>query len=227
MSNRTIELDEPLHEYLLTHSVREHEVLRELRDRTAELAESNMQIAPEQGQFMGLLAQLAGAGRPPELGEPRFLEIGTFTGYSALAVTLAVPDATLVACDVSDEWTRIGRQHWRKAGVDDRIELHLRPAVETLETLMKDGCAGTLDFAFIDADKTNYDTYYERTLELLRPGGIVTIDNVLWGGSVVDSDDQEPDTVAIRALNEKLHADDRVDISMVPIGDGLTIARKR
>lgn len=227
MSNRTIELDDDLHAYLLAHSLREADVLEELRGRTAELPMHNMQIAPEQGQFMGLLAQLASASRPVELGEPRFIEVGTFTGYSALALMLAVPDATLVACDVSDDWTRIARQYWRKAGVHERIELHLRPASETIEALIHDGCEGTLDFAFIDADKVNYHSYYEGCLKLLRPGGIVTLDNVLWGGSVADPDDQDEDTVALREINEHLHQDERVDVSMVPIGDGLTIARKR
>jgi predicted O-methyltransferase YrrM len=227
MSNRTIELNTPLHSYLLEHSLREAEVLEELRGRTADLPMHNMQIAPEQGQFMGLLVQLVSASRPQNLGAPRFIEVGTFTGYSALAVALAVPEATVVACDVSEDWTRIARQYWKKAGVQDRIELHLRPASQTFEALLYVGCAGTLDFAFIDADKTQYEAYYEGCLELLRPGGIVTLDNVLWGGSVADPDDQDEDTVALRAINDHIHQDERVDISMVPIGDGLMIARKR
>jgi predicted O-methyltransferase YrrM len=227
MSNRTIELDDELHGYLLEHSLREADVMRELRERTAELPMHNMQIAPEQGQFMGLLAQLVAASRPERLGAPRFIEVGTFTGYSALAVTSAVSAATVVACDVSEEWTAIAREYWERAGVADRIDLHLRPATETIDALVRDGGEGAFDFAFIDADKTNYESYYEGCLRLLRPGGIVTLDNVLWGGSVADPDDQTEDTLALRAINDQLHADERVDISMVPIGDGLTIARKR
>lgn len=227
MSNRTIELDDRTHEYLLRWSLRESDTMRELRARTAELANSNMQIAPEQGQFMGVLAQLAAASRPPHLGPPQFIEIGTFTGYSALAVARAVPTARITACDVSEEWTSIARSAWADAGVADRIDLHLRPAAETLEQLLRAGGGDTFDFAFIDADKTGYATYYEGCLELLRPGGIVTLDNVLWNGSVADPSVGDEDTVALREISQHIFGDDRVDISMVPIGDGLTIARKR
>lgn len=227
MSNRTIELDDRTHAYLLAASLREPEVLRALRARTAELAAANMQIAPEQGQFMGLLAQLVAASRPAELGPPRFIEVGTFTGYSALAVALAVPTAHITACDVSEEWTSIAREAWRTAGVADRIELVLQPASTTLADLLAAGAAGTFDFAFIDADKTGYHDYYERCLELLRPGGVITIDNVLWDGAVADDSVTDPDTEALRAISRHVLADARVDQSLVPIGDGLTIARKR
>lgn len=227
MSNRTIELDDRTHEYLLRWSLREPAVMRELRERTAELEMSNMQIAPEQGQFMALLAQLTAASRPVDLGAPKFIEIGTFTGYSALAVANAVPLASVVACDVSEEWTDIARKFWKKAGVADRIELRLQPAIETIEALLEEGHAGTFDFAFLDADKTGYERYYEGCLRLLRRGGVITIDNVLWNGSVADPEIDDEDTNALRAINRHVLADERVDISMVPIGDGLTIARKR
>lgn len=181
---------------------------------------SRMQIAPEQGQLMQLLAELVGARRA--------LEIGVFTGYSAACVAMVLPtDGKLVACDVSEEWTNIGRRYWKELGVDDKIELHLRPAVETLDELSKNGANGSFDFAFIDADKTNYDAYYERCLLLLRVGGLIAIDNMLWSGDVADPGNQEPDTVAIRALNSKIRADERVTMSLVPIGDGLILARKR
>jgi predicted O-methyltransferase YrrM len=227
VSNRTLELDPRTHQYLLDVSLREPPIMRELRERTARLDNANMQIAPEQGQFMAMLASLVAAARPAELGPPRFLEIGTFTGYSALSVTHAVTDASLVACDVSEEWTSIAREFWKRAGVDERIQLHLRPATETLASLLDAGEAATFDFAFIDADKTGYLTYYESCLSLLRPGGIVTLDNVLWDGAVADPDVHDEDTEALRAISRHVHSDQRVDLSMVPIGDGLTIARKR
>jgi len=220
MSNRSIELDDALYDYLTRHSLREPEILARLRKETAELPQSAMQIAPEQGQFMALLAQLTGTRI--------YLEVGTFTGYSALAVCLALPpDGRIVACDVSESFTSLARRFWEEAGVADRIDLKLAPAVETLDALIAEGRSGSFDFAFIDADKENYDTYYERALELVRRGGLVAIDNVLWDGSVVNADKQDPDTKAIRALNKKVHEDTRVDISLVPIGDGLTLARKR
>jgi len=220
MSNRTIGLSDALYLYLVEHSVREPELLRRLREETKQLTEwSGMQIAPEQGQFMGLLAQLVGTRRA--------LEVGTFTGYSSLAVMLALPqDARMVCCDVSEEFTRTARRYWAEAGVADRIDLQLRPAIQTLDSLIAAGAAGSFDFAFIDADKENYDGYYERALVLLRPGGLVAVDNVLWSGAVADPENKNATTEAIRRLNRKILRDKRVAISLVPIGDGLTLARK-
>lgn len=220
MSNRSIGLDPQIYQYLLDNSLREHELLAELRAETANLPEANMQIAPEQGQFMAMLARL--------IGVRRYLEVGTFTGYSALALMLALPESAEASClDISDEWTAIAQRYWIRAGLADRIHLHLRPAAETLKTLERDGWTGDYDMAFIDADKTGYADYYEACLTLVRPGGLILIDNTLWNGSVADPDDTEPDTEAIRSLNRQLHRDTRVDLSLVPIGDGLTIARKR
>jgi predicted O-methyltransferase YrrM len=220
MSNRTIGLSDAVYDYLIQHSLREPELMRRLRKETAELTEwASMQIAPEQGQFMALLVRLIGARRA--------LEIGTFTGYSSLAVALAMPeDGRLICCDVSKEFTDVARRYWTEAGVSDRIELRLKPALQTLDELMAQGAAGSFDFAFIDADKSNYDAYYERALALLRPGGLLAIDNVLWSGTVADPTVDDPNAVAIRRLNEKIHKDGRVAISLVPIGDGLTLARK-
>ncbi len=179
-----------------------------------------MQIAPEQGQFMALLIQLIGATKT--------LEIGVFTGYSSLCVALALPPTgKIVACDVSEEYTAIARRYWQKAGVTDKIDLRLAPALETLDQLLASGQAETFDFAFIDADKENYDHYYERSLQLVRPGGLIAIDNVLWFGQVADPQVQDNNTLALRALNDKLHHDERVTLSLVPIGDGLTLALKR
>ena len=220
MTRRTSHLPDDLYAYLLDVSLREHDVLRKLREETAELERSNMQIGPEQGQLMALLVELIGARRA--------LEIGTFTGYSALAVALALPeDGLLVACDVSEEWTAVGRRHWAAAGVAHKIDLRLAPALETLDGLLVNGEAGTFDFAFVDADKGGYDAYYERTLELIRPGGLIVLDNTLWEGKVVDLDVTDPDTEAIRAINAKLVSDERVTLSLLPVGDGLTLARKR
>ncbi|MBT8399980.1 MAG: class I SAM-dependent methyltransferase [Rhodothermia bacterium] len=220
MSKTSTTIDETLEQYIRDISLREHPVLEELRQVTAELEESNMQIAPEQGQFMAMLVRLIGARRT--------IEVGVFTGYSALAVALSLPDdGRVVACDVSEEWTRIGRQHWRKAGVEHRIDLRIAPALETLDHLLADGQSGTFDFAFIDADKLNYAEYYERCLRLVSPGGLIAIDNVLWDGEVVNNDNTEPETEAIRAMNRFLQSDKRVDISLVPIADGLTLARRR
>lgn len=219
MSNRTISIDDNLYEYLLDVSLREHEVLQELRAETMTLEMSNMQIAPEQGQFMGLLLQLTGARR--------YLEIGTFTGYSALACALAMGEQGKVdALDLSREWTAIAQHYWERAGVRDRIELHLAPALETLRRL-SGSQAGHFDAVFIDADKTEYADYIEYSHALLRVGGFMMIDNVLWGGAVADESEQDDDTRAIRAVNTALAADERWDISLVPIGDGLTLARKR
>ncbi|MBD3649496.1 MAG: class I SAM-dependent methyltransferase [Pseudomonadales bacterium] len=220
MSTRTLNFSDEVIEYLRTRGLREPPVLTELRARTAELSRAGMQISPEQGALMANLVRMSGARKT--------IEVGTFTGYSALVVALAMPeDGKVVACDVSEEWTSIAREFWKKAGVAERIELHLQPAVETLDALIDGGEAGTFDFAFIDADKSNYDAYYERCLTLLRSGGAIGVDNVLWGGSVVDESRQDEDVSAIRALNDKIRTDERVDISMVPVGDGLTLAIKR
>jgi caffeoyl-CoA O-methyltransferase len=220
MSRRTLPLDDRLHAYLLSVSLREPEVLQRLREETALHPQAEMQISPEQGQFMGLLARLIGARK--------CLEVGVFTGYSALAVALALPfDGRLVACDVSEEFTSIGRRYWREAGVERIIRLELGPALGTLDALIADGEGETFDFAFIDADKPSYGDYVERTLALLRPGGLLAIDNVLWDGKVADPAVHDPDTDAIRALNERLLGDERIDLSLLPVGDGLTLARKR
>ncbi len=219
MSDRTLNLDDTLYQYLLDASLREHPVLAELRALTHRHPLARMQISPEQGQFMALLVKLIGARST--------LEIGVFTGYSALAVALALPqDGRIVACDVSREYTDVGRTYWDKAGVAAKIDLRLAPAVDTLDGLIAEGQAGRFDFAFIDADKTSYDAYYERCLTLLREGGLIAIDNVLWGGHVARPAEDD-DTAAIQALNRKLHGDARVDLSMLPISDGLTLARKR
>lgn len=220
MSARTIGLDDRLYGYLCTVSLREPEVLARLRAETRALPWAGMQISPEQGQFMALLIRLIGASR--------ILEIGTFTGYSALAMALAMAEGgRIVACDVSAEWTAIARRHWADAGVAGRIELRLAPALTTLADLLEAGEAGRFDFAFIDADKENYRAYYEGCLRLVRPGGLIAIDNTLWAGRVADPACDDADTRAIRALNAFLHTDDRIDLSLVPIGDGLTLARRR
>ena len=220
MSNRTITMTDALYAYLLETSLREAPLLKRLRDETAAHPRGGMQISPEQGQFMQLLTKLTGARR--------CIEVGVFTGYSSLAVALALPaDGRILACDVSEEFTSVARRYWKEAGVAGKIELVLAPATETLDARLKAGEAGTYDLAFIDADKANYAQYYERLLKLLRPGGLVLVDNVLWSGAVIDPEDQDEDTVAIRAFNKLLHQDERVDISMLPIGDGLTLALRR
>ena len=219
MSNRTISMTDKLHEYLLRMSLREPEVLRRLRAETTTHPRATMQISPEQGQFMQLLVKLIAA--------KRYVEVGVFTGYSSLAVALALPsDGQVLACDVSEEFTAVARRYWKEAGVDNKIELRLAPALETLDARLKEGEAGRYDFAFIDADKANYLNYYERMLKLLHPDGLLAVDNVLWDGAVIDPQDRSQDTVAIRDFNKFLHADKRVEISMLPIGDGLTLARK-
>lgn len=219
MTNRTLNIDEHLSQYISDVSLREHPVLAELREATRSQPRAGMQISPEQGQFMALLIKLIGARQT--------LEIGVFTGYSALATALALPpDGRIVACDVNAEFTDIGRRHWEKAGIADKIDLRLAPATETLDQLIAEGRSGTFDFAFIDADKTNYDNYYERCLTLLRVGGLIAIDNVLWDGDVARPA-QDADTAALQALNIKLHTDERVDLSLLTIADGLTLARKR
>jgi predicted O-methyltransferase YrrM len=220
MSRRSWGIDEKVRKYLLDHSLREPPAAAELRAATAKLPYGGMQISPEQGQLMALLVQAIGARRA--------IEIGTFTGYSALWVALALPaDGKLVCCDVSAEWTSVGQPYWEKARVAAKIDLRIAPAMQTLDRLLTEGQAGTYDFAFIDADKTGYDGYYERCLKLLRPGGLIGIDNVLWGGDVADPKKRSADTLALRALNRKLHRDERVALSMLPIGDGLTLALKR
>ena len=220
MSVATITMTEALYDYLLKTTLREPELLARLRHETAGLPSGGMQISPEQGQLMGLLIELIGARRS--------LEVGVFTGYSSTVVALALPpEGRLVACDVSAEWTDVARRYWREAGVESKIELHVRPALQTLDALLAAGDAGSFDFAFIDADKPNYDAYYERCLTLLRPGGLVAVDNTLWSGAVSDETDQRESTRAIRALNVKIAADSRVTASLVPIGDGLYLARKR
>ncbi len=220
MSTRTLTVTDRLYDYLTAHALRENDVLRRLREETAKLPMARMQISPEQGQFMALLVRLMGARKT--------LEVGVFTGYSSLCVAQALPtEGRHVACDVSAEWTSIGMRYWQEAGIAEKIDLRIAPALETLDRLLDAGEAETFDFAFIDADKLSYDAYYERALRLVRPGGLIAIDNVLWGGSVADPSDQDDDTQAIRALNDKIHQDERVEMSLLPLGDGVTLAMKR
>jgi len=217
---KTLNLTDRLYDYLLSVSLREPEVLRELRAETAPLTGGGMQISPDQGAFMALLVQLMGAKKT--------LEIGVFTGYSSLVVALALPaDGKITACDVSPHHGEIAQRYWQQAGVREKIDFHLAPALETLDRLLATGAEGTYDFVFIDADKRNYDGYYEKSLQLVRSGGIIAIDNVLWGGSVADPTIQDHDTVAIRKLNTKLQGDDRITLSLLSIADGLTLALKR
>ncbi|HWQ39455.1 MAG TPA: class I SAM-dependent methyltransferase [Burkholderiales bacterium] len=219
MSTRTFTLPDKLYRYLIDHSLREPDVLRRLREETSRLPMATMQIAPEQGQFLQLLVRM--------LRVKRALEVGVFTGYSSLAVALAMPhDGRLVACDLSEEWTSVARRYWKEAGVERKIELRLAPALQTLDAMLTVGEAGTYDYAFIDADKVNYLNYYERVLRLLRPGGLIAVDNTLWNGAVADRRKRDEDTEAIRAFNRHLHSDSRIFLSLVPIGDGLTLALK-
>ncbi len=220
MSSTLTPVNEALEAYLRQVSLRDSPVFERLRLETKPMEWGRMQISPEQGQFMQLLVKM--------LGAKKTLEVGVFTGYSSLSVATALPpDGRIVACDVSEEWTSIARRYWAEAGVAHKIELRLRPAKESLLALIAEGHSGTFDFAFIDADKENYDAYYELSLTLLRPGGLIAVDNVLWHGRVIDPAANDADTVAIRALNEKLQKDQRVDVSLVSIGDGLYLARKR
>jgi predicted O-methyltransferase YrrM len=220
MSTRTYQIGEELHRHLLETTIRDMDVLQALRAKTAEMAEGGMQISPEQGQFMQFLIKAIGAKRA--------LEIGTFTGYSALVVALALPeDGRLVACDVSDDYTSVGRPYWQKAGVEHKIDLRLGPGIESLQRMIDNGDANSFDFAFIDADKPNYEHYYELCLQLVRPGGVISIDNTLWGGRIADHTAQDESTRVIRSLNQKIRNDRRVDMSLVPIGDGLMLACKR
>ena len=220
MSRRSIGLEEAVHEYLLGVSLREPDVLRRLREETASRENADMQIAPEQGQFMALLVRLIGAERT--------LEVGTFTGYSALVVALALPPhGRVTACEISEEYAAIARRWWAEGGAQEKIEIRVAPAAETLDRMLEEGLAGRFDFAFIDADKAGYVDYWERCLRLVRRGGLIAVDNVLWDGRVADPANDEEGTAAIRAFNAHAQGDDRVDLSLVPIGDGLTLARVR
>lgn len=219
MSNRTLSIDDRVYDYLLSVSLREPALLKQLREETAGIEYSEMQIAPEQGQFMAMLVKLTGARRA--------LEIGTFTGYSSICIAGALPpDGELVCCDDSKEWTAMAQKYWTQAGLDQRISLRLGDAAATLQALLDQGQAGAFDFIFIDADKQNYEQYYEQSLSLLSPAGLIAVDNTLWSGDVADPGNNEPGTRAIRRFNQALKSDDRVDISLVPIGDGLTLVRK-
>ena len=219
MSSDTIELNQSLREYLINVSVKEPGVLKDLREETLQLDEFQMQISPEQGSFLSFLVKLINAKHT--------LDIGVFTGYSSLVVALQLPqNGYVTACDTNEEWTEIAQKYWKIAKVEDNIDLHIAPAVETLEKLISNGNEGLYDFSFIDADKINYQYYFELSLVLVRKGGVIAIDNVLWGGRVLDNSDAEPATRAIREFNSKLLEDERVVISMIPIGDGLTLAQK-
>ena len=219
MATRSIDVDDRISDYLIRFSG-ESADLKSLRSETASMPMARMQISPEEGKFLGLLVELVGARR--------IIEIGVFTGYSGLSMALALPaDGQIVACDVNEEWTSIALRYWEKAGVGDKFDLRLAPALETLDQLIAQGCAGDFDFVFIDADKMNYGEYYEKSLELLRTGGLIAIDNALWGGRVADESFVDKETVAIRALNERVTLDPRVTSSLVPVGDGVLLARKR
>jgi predicted O-methyltransferase YrrM len=220
MANKTIGLSEDLAGYVIEVGAREPDVLARLREETAAIPQHGMQIAPEEGAFLAMLVELTGARR--------CIEVGTFTGYSSLAVALALPDdGSVVCCDVSEEWTAVARRYWSDAGVADRIDLRIAPASETLDALIADGGEAAYDFAFVDADKTGYDGYYERLLRLVRPGGLIVLDNMLWGGAVIDPEADDGDTDAIRSLNRKLATDERISLCLLPIADGVTLVRKR
>ncbi len=220
MSRSSIGIDGDLYDYLVSHGVREPPLLQRLRVETESHSRASMQISAEQGAFMAMLVRLTGARR--------CLEIGVFTGYSSLAVALALPeDGRLIACDVSEEWTNVARQYWREAGVEQKVDLRLAPAIDTLDALLASGAAGSFDFAFIDADKEGYEAYYERALELMRVGGLILVDNVLWKGLVIDADNQDGSTKALREFNQRRVSDERVELVMLPVGDGLSLLRKR
>ena len=219
MSKLNTQVTPEMGDYIRDITLRELPILARLREETAANPQSGMQVSPEQGQYMALMARLIGARRT--------LEVGTFTGYSALVVAMALPeDGQIIACDINKEWTDIARRYWDEAGVAHKINLRLGPAVETLQALLAGGGKGTFDFAFIDADKSNYQSYFDSAVELIRPGGLIAVDNVLWHGRVIDPAEQDRDTLAVREFNRKLHTDARVEISLVPMGDGLTLARK-
>lgn len=219
MTNRTLTLTDVVYQYYLENSLREEQILQDLRKETQKLSSHKMQIAPEQGQFMAFLVKV--------LGAKKTIDVGVYTGYSSLVVAMALPqEGKVIACDINEEWTRVARKYWKLANQEKKIDLKIAPAIQTLENLLKQNEQGTYDFVFIDADKKNYEHYYELSLQLLRPGGVVAIDNVLWGGDVADLSQKDENTLAIRAFNKKIYHDSRVFISMIPIADGLMLARK-
>ncbi|MET0525463.1 MAG: class I SAM-dependent methyltransferase [Nocardioides sp.] len=220
MANKTMGISDDLAAYVLQVGTREPDVLTRLREETAAIPQHGMQIAPEQGAFLALLVEL--------LGARRCIEVGTFTGYSSTAVALALPEnGQIVCCDVSEGWTSMARKYWAEAGVEKKVDLRIAPATETLDQLLADGEEGAFDFAFIDADKPGYDGYYERLLRLVRPGGLIALDNMLWGGEVLEEDTEDESTRAIRALNAKIAGDERVTLCLLPLADGVTLARRR
>lgn len=220
MSNKTLQLNDDLYKYVLSMSLREHPVLEELRRSMVGHPKKNMQISPEQGQFLAFLVHI--------LNAKKAIEIGVFTGYSSIAITQALRhDGKLIACDISDEYTKTAEKYWKKAHLMDKIDLRIAPALDTLNQLKENGEKSSFDFIFIDADKVNYLHYYEASLELLRPGGIIAIDNVLWSGKVIDPKVNDEETQAIRLFNIKLKKDDRVCLTMLPLADGLTLALKK
>jgi len=220
MAKTTIGISDELAAYVLEVGTREPDVLDRLREETAALPQHRMQIPPEQGALLAILVELTGARR--------CIEVGTFTGYSSTAIALALPeDGQLICCDVSEEWTSVARKYWDEAGVAGKIDLRIAPAADTLDQLLADGEQDAFDFAFIDADKTGYDGYYERLLRLIRPGGLIAVDNTLWGGEVVNSDAGNQDTLALQAFNVKLAADERITLCLLPVADGVTLARRR
>jgi predicted O-methyltransferase YrrM len=220
MANKTIGISDELAAYVVEVGAREPEVLARLREETAAIPQHGMQIAPEEGAFLAMLAELTGSRR--------CIEIGTFTGYSSTAVSLRLPeDGRMVCCDVSEEWTSVARKYWAEAGVADKIDLRIGPAADTLDGLLAEGGEASYDFAFVDADKSGYDGYYERLLRLVRAGGLIAFDNTLWGGEVLDPAPEDEDTRAIQALNRKLADDDRISLCLLPVADGVTLARVR
>jgi len=220
MFKNTLGLPDPLHDYILDNSLKELPILAELRQETQRHKQARMQISPDQGQLISLLIRLMSARR--------VLEIGVFTGYSSLTIALALPiDGVLVACDISEEYTAIAKRYWQQAGVQDKIDLRIAPALQTLDSLLESGQAETFDFAFVDADKANYSNYYDRALKLLRPGGLMAIDNVLWSGRVADPQSTDKIVQTMRVFNQKVAQDDRVQVSLLPLGDGITLALKK